>query len=442
MKRWYGFLVIMLMLNCPTYPMYPVYSSEEIEERQQPLDELELDQLLVEGCRQRIVEDEESYTALHHAAFYGSEGACDLLLNNGFNLHALVPVNNDARFNKDMFHAQPLDMAIASGKEEVVILLLTRGARIDKKSRSAPQIYQAIKSANPKIIRALITHGADCNHFSYSGYESPLEEAIKLEQGMDIIELIYSRTDKKVFAKIAEKCLCQAAFTGHIGATIFLLSLTRIKEYEYVPEYVMSNRVDDPLYEPERCELSHPFFSAVTHDHIAIARLFLKFKVRMVLPEVLGAYRVFADSIFDSYLSRDSQLLNYDMLSMLITTGHWIPEQIVNGKLVPDWEPCYRYLRDCTGNVLPVSDEEESIPSKRSIEKKVITAICCLKRFLPPSVYKYILQIDPELAFLYIVPLHLSHISRAEKVPQWIRHRLAEAVCHMTWEKVKDEIDK
>lgn len=101
-------------------------------------------------------EDENGFTALHHAAGEGYLPVIRLLLSHGA---APNTVADDG--------TTPMEAAVDDGNYDVVSALLAAGAKPDL-GNGAP-LRRAITSGNVRLIALLLKHGADPNRRSFKG---------------------------------------------------------------------------------------------------------------------------------------------------------------------------------------------------------------------------------------------------------------------------------
>ena len=95
----------------------------------------------------------DGYTLLHRAAWFGRDEACSLLIERGADLNAIS--RNDAEH--DALHA-----AIGGRHTSTVTLLLERGADIDAmESHGYTPLHLAAVMGNEEIVRILLDRGAN-----------------------------------------------------------------------------------------------------------------------------------------------------------------------------------------------------------------------------------------------------------------------------------------
>lgn len=105
--------------------------------------------------------DEQGYTPLHYAAYFGHLETARYLLRIGAELTAIT---------LDPLRSQPLHAAASSGNAEVAALLLESGA--DPNAEQTGQwtpLHSAAAGGHLAIVRMLLGRGADASRKSASG---------------------------------------------------------------------------------------------------------------------------------------------------------------------------------------------------------------------------------------------------------------------------------
>ncbi|HSB53458.1 MAG TPA: ankyrin repeat domain-containing protein [Gemmatimonadales bacterium] len=105
--------------------------------------------------------DEQGYTPLHYAAYFGHQDAATYLLSIGAELTAV---------SLDPLRSQPLHAAASSGNRQIAGLLLDAGA--DPNAEQTGQwtpLHSAAAGGHTEIVRLLLAQGADPTRRSASG---------------------------------------------------------------------------------------------------------------------------------------------------------------------------------------------------------------------------------------------------------------------------------
>ena len=105
--------------------------------------------------------DDEGYTPLHYAAYFGHVEAARYLLSIGAELTAIT---------LDPLHSHPLHAAASSGHAKVAAVLLEAGA--DPNAEQTGQwtpLHSAAAGGYPEIVTMLLQRGADPGRKSVSG---------------------------------------------------------------------------------------------------------------------------------------------------------------------------------------------------------------------------------------------------------------------------------
>lgn len=105
--------------------------------------------------------DEQGYTPLHYAAYFGHYDAATYLLSIGADKEAI---------SLDPLRSQPLHAAASSGNKEVAALLIGAGA--DPNAEQTGQwtpLHSAAAGGHADIVAMLLAHGADPKRTSASG---------------------------------------------------------------------------------------------------------------------------------------------------------------------------------------------------------------------------------------------------------------------------------
>ncbi len=137
--------------------------------------------------RVRINEaNEEGFTPLSLAAFFGQVEAVKVLLSHGADVNRKPP---------SRFANTALDAAVSGNRTEVVRVLLAAGG--DPKVRSAgnaTSLHKAAQHGNLEVVRMLLEHGADPNAIRDGGH-TPLDDA--REQGHSaVVDVLEARVTK------------------------------------------------------------------------------------------------------------------------------------------------------------------------------------------------------------------------------------------------------
>ncbi len=105
--------------------------------------------------------DEQGYTPLHYAAYFGHHHAASYLLSIGADLGAI---------SLDPLRSLPLHAAASSGSRQVAALLLDAGA--DPNAEQTGQwtpLHSAAAAGHEEIVRMLLAQGADPARRSAAG---------------------------------------------------------------------------------------------------------------------------------------------------------------------------------------------------------------------------------------------------------------------------------
>lgn len=112
--------------------------------------------------------NEEGFTPLSLAAFFGHVEAVKVLLENGADVNQKPP---------SRFQNTAVDAAVAGEHPDVVRVLLASGADPNVRSEeNYTSLHKAVAHGNLEIVRLLLDHGADPNA-TRDGGNSPLDDA-------------------------------------------------------------------------------------------------------------------------------------------------------------------------------------------------------------------------------------------------------------------------
>ncbi len=130
--------------------------------------------------------EEEGFTPLGLAAFFGHPEAVKVLLEHG----ADVNLKPGSRFANTA-----LDAAVAGNHTDVVRILLTAGGDANVRSAgNATSLHKAAQHGNLDVVRMLLDHGADPSAVRDGGH-TPADDAS--EKGHSaVVELLRSRQGK------------------------------------------------------------------------------------------------------------------------------------------------------------------------------------------------------------------------------------------------------
>lgn len=113
----------------------------------------------------------DGFTALHLAAFFGSEEVADLLIAGGADVNALSHNQTIGRL------ATPLHSAIAGGRTKLARLLLDRGADVGARQDGGyTPLHLAASTGDAALVGELVGRGADRNPRADDG-RTPLDLA-------------------------------------------------------------------------------------------------------------------------------------------------------------------------------------------------------------------------------------------------------------------------
>lgn len=130
--------------------------------------------------------EEEGFTPLALAAFFGHPEAVKVLLEHG----ADVNLKPESRFANTA-----LDAAVAGNHTDVVRILLAAGGDANVRSAgNATSLHKAAQHGNLEVVRLLLDHGADPNAVRDGGH-TPLDDASE-EGHSAVVELLRSRGGK------------------------------------------------------------------------------------------------------------------------------------------------------------------------------------------------------------------------------------------------------
>jgi len=141
--------------------------------------------LLAQGAAINAV-DPYGLTPFHKACQYGNYEVVKMFLESGVDLN--IPANTDTSYAG----ATPLMVAAYGGHENVVKLLLLRGANVNRTSAKGAAIFWAFdhdSGNNPELIRLLVSHGANVNNGRNYRGQTPLMAAASKEH-IEIVRLL------------------------------------------------------------------------------------------------------------------------------------------------------------------------------------------------------------------------------------------------------------
>lgn len=79
---------------------------------------------------------------------------------------------------KNFFESNPLFVAADRGQEEIVELLLKKGAKVNVYSMESTPLHQAVAAKNLNIVKMLVEHGAEVNAIDKHNKKTPLDYAM------------------------------------------------------------------------------------------------------------------------------------------------------------------------------------------------------------------------------------------------------------------------
>ena len=183
--------------------------------REQPLHMTENEQVaaaLLAAGADPMARDSGDRTPLYHAR---SADVAETLLKAGADV-------NDARART---RETPLHAAAASGRADVVKLLLRKGARVDVTDEYGNTPLYVGARSGPRVVRLLLDHGADPNARPGGDDDRPLDEALMAGHGDTTRLLIERGADPRRCDEFGFNALHLAAIGGSADAAELLLSL-------------------------------------------------------------------------------------------------------------------------------------------------------------------------------------------------------------------------
>ena len=202
-------------------------------------------------------------TLLYAAALQGQLPQCRLLLDAGAQLEA----NNDIGYT-------PLMASIEGDHEDVIDLLLKRGANVNPTFQSTMQInglggstplYTATRKENLSIIKKLLKHGADANRPAPNSW-SPLKSAAQQGSFEVVKTLLEAGADPNIADDTNYTPLMNAVSGQHESIVKILL------KFKADPNVQSGENPEDDDWESGRCAL----MDAAHSGNVAIARMLLE----------------------------------------------------------------------------------------------------------------------------------------------------------------------
>lgn len=165
--------------------------------------------LLLPVCELNL-QDEEGYTALHHAAIKGHSDIVAMLLNSG---STIIDIPSKTQVT-------PLWLAANHGHCDLVRVLTQREANLEVRESSSQRtpLSQAASNGHQDVVEFLVDKGANLEAKDVGGW-TPLSWAV-MNEHLDTIELLLERGANSA-CKFANKgrLLLWAAQTGHAAIT-------------------------------------------------------------------------------------------------------------------------------------------------------------------------------------------------------------------------------
>ena len=220
------------------------------------------------------------HTPLHDAAYRGHENVVELLLAKGADVNA--------KGNSDR---TPLHNAASGSKPNVARLLLTKGAKVNARMENGyTPLYLAARHGPRSVAELLLANGADVNARDDDG-ATPLHQAAEYGH-KDVAELLLAK-GADVNIKCSDKGwtpLHQAIFYGHLDVARLLLAhkaeytifdvagagdLEKVKALlKDHPELVFCREKEDEalVTDTQACT---PLYIAAKYNHIDIVEFLL-----------------------------------------------------------------------------------------------------------------------------------------------------------------------
>lgn len=274
--------------------------------------------LLLPICEVNL-QDEEGYTALHHAAGKGHGGVVAMLLGSG---NTKIDIPSKTRVT-------PLWLAANHGHFDLVRVLTERQANLEARESSSQRtpLSQAASNGHQAVVDFLVDRGANLKAKDAGGL-TPLSWAV-MNEHLDTIELLLERGANPAcrFANKG-KLLLWAAQTGHAAITGLLAGN---------PETDLNTTDDKGLT---------GLWWAILNQHLEIAKILLD----------RGANREIQDADSQTPLLWTARNKHEELTKLLLNEGAAISAQDKHGRTALFWavehshEELVKLLLDRTGN--------------------------------------------------------------------------------------------